>query len=175
MIQAGDVHEGGEEVDEGDEFVGDDALLEAGAGDDEGDAGGGFVKGVFEGLAVFHVHFAVVAGEDDVGVVELAGGFEGVVELAGGFEGVEDLAEHGVGFGDHGEVVAADGEDFLVGEVAVGVFGDAHVVHDGVEVGFVRREGDSGGVDCVEPVLGGAEGGMGDVGAGVAEVGRVVV
>ena len=81
---------------------------------------------------MFHVHFAVVAGEDDVGVVE----------LAGGFQGVEDLAEHGVGFGDHGEVVAADGEDFVVGEVAVGVFGDAHVVHDGMEVGLVGRKGD---------------------------------
>ena len=113
---------------------------------------------------MFHVHFAVVAGEDDVGVVE----------LAGGLQGVEDLAEHGVGFGDHGEVVAADGEDFFVSEVAVGVFGDAHVVHDGMEVGLVGRKGDVGGVDFVEPVLGGAEGGMGDVGAGVEEVGRVV-
>ena len=132
MVEARDVHEGGKQVDEGDELIGDNALLEAGAGDDEGDAGGGFVEGVFEGLAVFHVHFAVVAGEDDVGVVE----------LAGGLQGVEHLAEHGVGLGDHGEVVAADGEDFVVGEVAVGVFGDAHVVHDGVEVGLVRREGD---------------------------------
>ena len=113
---------------------------------------------------MFHVHFAVVAGEDDVGVVE----------LAGGLQGVEDLAEHGVGLGDHGEVVAADGEDFVVGEVAVGVFGDAHVVHDGMEVGLVGREGDGGGVDFVEPGLGGAEGWMGDVGAGVEEVGRVV-
>ena len=113
---------------------------------------------------MFHVHFAVVTGEDDVGVVE----------LAGGFQGVEHLAEHGVGFGDHGEVVAADGEDFVVSEVAVDVFGDAHVVHDGMEVGLVGRKGDVGGVDFVEPVLGGAEGGMGDVGAGVEEVGRVV-
>ena len=89
-----------------------DALLEAGAGDDEGDASGGFVQGVFEGLTVFHVHFAVVAGEDDVGVVE----------LAGGLQGVEDLAEHGVGLGDHGEVVAADGEDFVVGGSGRGCF-----------------------------------------------------
>ena len=79
---------------------------------------------------MFHVHFAVVAGEDDVGVVE----------LAGGFQGVEHLAEHGVGLGDHGEVVAANGEDFVVGEMAVGVFGDAHVVHDR-DGGRPRRAG----------------------------------
>ena len=28
-------------------------------------------------------------------------------------------------------------------------FGDAHVVHDGVEVGLVGRKGDVGGVDFV--------------------------
>ena len=44
----------------------------------------------------------------------------------------------------------------------------------GMEVGLVGREGDGGGVDFVEPGLGGAEGGMGDVGAGIEEVGRVV-
>ena len=95
--------------------------------DDEGDSHQPFVKATaFEKKAVVSEHFAVIAGEDDDGVIALPGFFKRVQETA---DIVVDQLDHGVVGGDHvlgveflgrtGLVLEVSGDEFLCGDIAV--------------------------------------------------------
>ena len=140
-LDAGEVEQGGEEVDAG---AGEDVRgsgLDAGwVGDHERDAGGLFVEDSLLVEVVRALAVAVVAGEEDDGVVFQFCFFEVGEDLAD--EGVDALDEAVVGplvLTPLGVVEVADGEERTV---VVGLAHDGHdvwlVLHD-VVVGAERR------------------------------------
>ena len=95
----GEVDDGGHKVEVGGGAVVEAVARDVGSGPEEGDADDGFVRhGGLSALAVVVDHFAVVGGEDDVGVVGEA------VAL----KSLEDAADHVVDEGDHAVVEGAD-------------------------------------------------------------------
>ncbi len=168
--EAGEVAEGGEEIDEFDDALAGFAALGGGdlrGGDEEGGAGGFVKEGAFLPEAVLAEVVAVVAPEDDGG-----GGPELVL-----VEGVEEEAELGIDEGDAGVVglegfaEGGFGEVVAGGEAVVGEGGGGNVVAAGVgkfwEVDLVEGMG-------FEIGFGGDEGGVGAEEAGGEEEGSLL-
>lgn len=130
---------------------------EFGVAHDEGDADGGFVGGTFIDHAVFAVEEAVIAGEDEQSIVELAGLLEGVIDAADGVIDGEDGAPVGAGHVFEGGHAGGGG----IGEVFAPIEEGAVDAVPGLEAlvdpgGFIVQVEGGGGVgdaDVVERVF----------------------
>ena len=74
--ESGEFAQGSVEVNQFTERVGDSAAFDVGAGDDQRHPQAGLIGGTLSIEPVVAEEFAVVGGENDIGVVELAAFFE---------------------------------------------------------------------------------------------------
>ena len=149
--EAAEFDEGGIEIKEFGGLFAAAIFVDAGSGEDEGDAGGAFPECIFAGDGFFAEMVAVIAPDDDDGVIGLAGLFEsieeptdlGIDEAGGGEVGADEVAPL---------IVLADPLEARFGEGPMEIPGEARGIG-----AVVREDGGKNGVVIgieVEPWLG---------------------